>query len=462
MLFDDFKNFKNNTAIIDDTDINISYGELFSYSDIFFSKLEKRSVIFCLCENSIGSVIGYVSFIKNNIVPFLLDSKINKSLLIDLLDIYKPLYIWLPTKLRDNLNYYELIFEFYNYSLILLNNAKYNINDDLALLLSTSGSTGSNKLVRQSYKNIISNTESIIKYLDLTQNEKPITTLPMSYTYGLSIINSHLSVGATILVTSKTLMSKEFWNFFKEQGATSFGGVPYTYEILKKLRFFSMDLPSLKTMTQAGGKLSIELTKEFAEYAVSKNIKFFVMYGQTEATARMSYLPPKYSISKCGSVGIAIPNGKFNLIDDSGYEIKTPNTIGELTYKGDNVTLGYAENIEDLDKEDENRGILLTGDMAKFDEDGFYYITGRKKRFIKLFGNRINLDEIEQLIKPIVDNACSGVDDHMIIYITNTEEINNVKKLIIEKTMINSIAFEIKYISEIPKTISGKINYTLL
>ena len=299
-------------------------------------------------------------------------------------------------------------------------------------------------------------------YLGLGESEKPITTLPMNYTYGLSIINSHLFVGATILVTDRGLMQKEFWTFFKKQGATSFGGVPYTYEMLDRLRFFKMDLPTLRYSTQAGGKLTPELHKKFAEYAQAKGVKFIVMYGQCEATARMGYLPADKSIEKYGSMGIAIPGGQFKLIDIDGNEIKEPLTTGELVYKGDNVTLGYAECGDDLKKGDERKGILQTGDMAQFDEEGFYYIVGRKKRFLKIYGNRVNLDEIDRMIKTKFDNidcASTGVDDHMYIFVTDSSIAHDVKAFVVSKTGLNQAAFKTVVIDEIPKNDAGKTLY---
>ena len=329
-------------------------------------------------------------------------------------------------------------------------------------MLTTSGSTGSPKLVRQSYKNIEANTKSIVEYLQLNETERAITTLPMNYTYGISIINTHLWVGASIILTEKGLMQKEFWQQMKDFEATSFAGVPYTYEMLDKLRFFRMNLPSLRYMTQAGGKLSPELHHKFAQWAKDCGKKFIVMYGQTEATARMSYLPAEKSLEKYGSMGIAIPNGKFSLIDVNGEEIITPETVGELVYEGANVTLGYAECGLDLAKSDERHGKLITGDMAKFDADGFYYIVGRKKRFLKIYGNRVNLDETERLIKTEfkdLECACTGVDDSMIIYTTNPIENDNIMAFVTSKTGINKAAFKIRNIDEIPKNEAGKTLY---
>lgn len=295
----------------------------------------------------------------------------------------------------------------------------------------------------------------------MDETERPITTLPMNYVYGLSIINSHFLVGATLLLTDKGLTQKEFWNFFKEQEATSFGGVPYTYEMLDRLRFYRMKLPSLRTMTQAGGKIVPELHEKFARYAQEQCKNFVVMYGAAEATARMGYLPPEKAVEKRGSMGIPIPGGVFHLIGAEGQEIIEPLTTGELVYEGKNVTLGYAEYGEDLARGDERYGRLETGDMAQFDEDGYYYIVGRKKRFLKIYGNRVNLDEVDRLIKGEygIEVASSGVDDHMYIFVTDEKYAESVRKFVIGKTKLNPSAFKMIVIDEIPKNDSGKTLY---
>ena len=449
-----FKQYGDATAAIEES------GEHYTYS--FFEKegsqladaIGGRKLVLCLCTNTIGSLLGYVTFLNYGIVPMMLNAEIDRDMLSALIENYKPDYIWKPSKIAKF--GYELEKTPYN--------CEFPLNEELALLLTTSGSTGSPKFVRQSYKNIEANTKSIVEYLKLDSTERPITTLPMSYTYGLSIINSHLWVGASVIFTDKGLLQKEFWQIFKTYGATSFGGVPYTYEMLDKLRLYRMDLPTLKTMTQAGGKLSPELHKKFAEYAEKTNRHFIVMYGQTEATARMAYLPPKKSLEKYGSMGIAIPGGEFSLIDGEGNPITGFEIVGELVYKGDNVMLGYAEYGFDLAKSDECGGVLITGDMAKRDADGYYYIVGRKKRFLKIFGNRVNLDEAERLVKSKFDCecACAGIDDKMSVYVTNSEIINDVRKFVSEKTGIHSSAFDVKLIDSIPKNEAGKTLYTAL
>ena len=455
---------RENVAAISDNGNKVTYGDLMSFSNRVMDVLPERSLVFSLCHNTIGSLMGYVAFLSTRNVPLLLSADLDKELLHYLLDTYQPNYLWMPQKMADQFDGNVVMSE-YGYSLLSYSDKKIDMYPELALLLTTSGSTGSPKLVRQSYTNIESNAQSIMQYLELDETERPITMLPMNYTYGLSVINSHLLVGATILMTDESYAQKKFWDFFKSQGATSIVGVPFTYEILKKLRFFRMELPTLRYMTQAGGKLLPELHKEYAEYAIANDKRFYVMYGQTEATARMSYLPYKRSLEKYGSMGIAIPGGTFHLIDVDGTDIEKADVVGELVYEGPNVTLGYAECQYDLSKGDERNGILVTGDMAKRDEDGYYYIVGRKKRFLKIYGNRVNLDETERMIQSQFDGmecACVGEDDHMQIYVTGKNMETSVTEFITNKTGLNWKAFTVHYIEEIPKNESGKKNYQKL
>lgn len=225
-----------------------------------------------------------------------------------------------------------------------------------------------------------------------------------------------------------------------------------------------MELPALKTMTQAGGQLNAKIALEYIENAKAAGKRFIVMYGQTEATARMSYLPENKAIEKYASIGIAIPGGKFSLIDTDGRKINETDVDGELIYEGANVSMGYAEKIADLAKGDENNGVLHTGDVARRDADGFYYITGRLKRFVKVWGNRCNLDAIEQIVKTEVTTncACSGVDDKIVVFVTEDGYENKIKSLLCEKTGLNVRAFAVKRIDEIPKNASGKVQYAEL
>ena len=460
--YDSFGKFGDKTAFLQEDGETLSYAQLEAFAKELGEAVPERCLVFSFCKNAIGSAAGYLSFLYNKIVPLMVDAKINDVLAQHLLDVYSPSYLYLPDELLEQYPY-PVVLSRFGYSLVKTNyETVYPLNDQLALLLTTSGSTGSPKLVRQSYTNIQSNAEAIVEYLELDETERPVTTLPMNYTYGLSIINSHALVGATMLLTTQPIVSKEFWSFMKDNRATSFGGVPFTYEMLKRIRFFRMDLPDLRTFTQAGGKLAPQLHKEFAEYAEKTGKHFVVMYGQTEATARMGYLPYDKALEKFGSMGKVIPGGKFILRDINDNPITEPDVVGELVYEGDNVTLGYAECGADLIKGDERGGRLETGDMAKMDADGYYYIVGRKKRFLKLFGNRVNLDEIDRMVKAEfedLDCASTGNDDLMQIFITNEARKDEVMELIHDRTHLNPRAYTVRIVDEIPKNEAGKVLY---
>lgn len=456
-----FDRFGDAVALKDEYGQTLTYSQLKAEGEALCKAAGGRCLTFNLCQNTIGSVVGYTAFIENGIVPALLNAAIDHELFAALYETYHPAFLWAPEGFgwEDC----ESVYERFGYRLLKTPfGFETQLYPDLALLLTTSGSTGSPKFVRQSYANIRANTSSIVEYLRLDETEKPITTLPMNYTYGLSIINSHLDVGATVLLTDKGIAQREFWQFFRAEGATSFGGVPYTYEMLDRMRFLRMDLPTLRTMTQAGGKLLPELHQKFVEWCQNNGKQFIVMYGQCEATARMAYLPWEKSLEKVGCMGVAIPGGRFELIDVNGGIITESNVTGELRYYGDNVTLGYAESGADLVRGDERGGVLETGDMAQRDEDGYYRIVGRKKRFLKMYGNRVNLDETERMLKaafPDCECACAGRDDHMMIFSTVESRLPEMRAFLSEKTGLNASGFHTMHLEAIPKNDSGKTLY---
>lgn len=447
-------------AAIDDTNTAISYSDLLTFGSELFSHIKKRTLIFILSENAVGSLAGYVASLTNRIVPLLLSSSTEKKLLEKLIEVYRPAYLWMPE--RDSINFdHEVIYKGYNYVLLKTGWDSFDLHNDLSLLLSTSGSTGSPKLVRHSYDNIEHNAKNVSEALEINERERPMAVLPIHYTMGLSVITSHLFVGATILLTKMSLTDPLFWKRLKYEEASSLTGVPYSFEVLNKLRFFKMNLPHLKVISQGGGKMSDELFQTCAEYATLNNKKFFATYGQTEGTARMAYLPSELAMVKTGSIGRAIPNGKLLLVDQHKQEITKLEGTGEMVYKGPNVTLGYAFKGTDLAKGDENKGVLFTGDIAKRDIDGCYYIIGRSGRFIKLFGLRIGLDEVEHLIKSEfeLDCVCTGTDDKMIVYITKEDFKEDIKRFIISKTGLFHQSFEVIYKERILRSESGKVIY---
>ncbi len=459
MLFD-LEKYYNNTAVVTETGLTLSYAQLELAADEVTEDMEPRKLTFCFCENTIGSFVGYVGFMTRNIPTVLLDGSKEIGVILSLIDHYLPQYVWCPTKRVRELNKGSRVTEYEDYTLLKLEEQKYEIHPDVLLCLTTSGTTGSPKLVKLTEENLRSNAESIAEYLNITEKERAITSLPMYYSFGMSVINSHLIKGATLLLTDKAVIQREFLNFLKEGKATSIAGVPYTYEMLRRLRFLKMDLPDLKTMIQAGGKLNANIVKEYVEAAQTTGKEFIVMYGQTEAAPRMSYLPFDKALEKYASIGIAIPGGKLSVRDVNDQEIKTPDIDGELIYEGPNVCMGYAECMDDLAKSDENHGVLHTGDVARFDKDGYFYITGRMKRFVKVWGNRCNLDATEQLVKAITTScACVGVDDKITIFVTTEGLEEKIKTYLVDKTGLNIRAFDVKVIDVIPTLPSGKLDY---
>jgi len=456
MFLDLDKKDKNSIAVIDDSGNSITYGDICDFSKVFASYLPKRTLIFILSENRIGSLLGYTSSLINRIVPLILSSKTEKGLYRNLRDIYKPEYMWVPNEMVDDLNY-EKIFSDFGYSLVKTGYSQKAMYDELSLLLPTSGSTGSPKLVRHSYRNIEANAYNVLRMFNLTSSEKAMAVLPMHYTMGLSVIASHLLAGATVLLSGRSLLDKGFWEMLKE--ATSFTGVPYSYDILMKMRFTRMDLPNLKIITQGGGKLTPEMFQALASYAHDNGKSFIPTYGQSECTARMAYLPAELALSKTCSIGVAEPGGQLSIIDNDGNETFTGEAQGEMVYRGENVTLGYATCLDDLLKGDENHGVMHTGDLARRDADGCYYIIGRLKRFLKIFGLRIGLDEIEGLVKSEfdVDCYCKGNDEKLQVLITRGDLVNEIVSFIEGKTHLFHKNIETIVVDEILRNEAGKV-----
>lgn len=463
MLFDIDKKPSSSLAAIDDAGGQLTYGELVALRNGLSSVLPMRELVFCLCENRVGALAGFVTLYDSKDVCLLLSAHIDRGLLDTLYKTYQPSYFWMPeTKVSDF--DFKIVFRFKSFVLCKTGNKTPEMYPDLSLLMTTSGTTGSPKLVRHKYGNIESNAKNVAKVFGWKSLERGIIDLPMHYTMGLNVITSHLFAGATVLLLESNLMSPKYWQFIKEYKGTNFTGVPYSYEILNRLRFVRMDLPYLTTLAEGGGKLSDNLFSTFATYAEDKGKRFFATFGTTETSARLAYLPPACATTHIGSIGRAIPEGRLVLIDDNGLEIQKAEVEGELRYEGPNVTMGYGTCLDDLKKGDEFFGVYDTGDIAKKDTDGFFYIVGRKKRFLKLFGLRVSLDQSERIISENfgIDCACTGDDTKMRIYITDDRIKDDVKQFFAEKTGLKSSLFEVKVLEDIPHFESGKINYSVL
>ena len=354
------------------------------------------------------------------------------------------------------------------------------IHQDVALLLSTSGSTGESKQVVLSYENLVSNCDSICAYLPILATDVTITTLPFQYSYGLSIINTHLATGAAIIFTQLSFMQREFWDYFQDYKVSSFGGVPHSYDMLLRLKFTQKDLPHLRYFTQAGGKLAAAKVSLLHEFATKHDKAFYVMYGQTEATARMSFVSPHTLTDKASTIGQAIPNTKLVLVDEDGKEIGQAHQQGQLVFQGKNVMLGYAKQRAEL-AGFTKLNALNTGDIAYKDEDGDFFICGRLKRMVKIFGERVSLDQMEDLVQQRLllgdelgqtfDAQVAVVGDDKVVNIAvkfNEHDVKSIdfakfqqslKKSLQSKTGIHPSALKIVKVEALPLLSNGKTDY---
>ncbi|MFG2605990.1 AMP-binding protein [Streptomyces sp. NPDC048514] len=457
-FFEELHRHGDRTAVVDDGRRRFSYRELHEMARAFGDRLPggERALILLRTRNRIESLVGYLGGIASGHVVLPVDHGLDDTLAARLMDAYRPEYVWGPHQAPG-----PALFTMGDHA---LTRTSYPpgapLHPDLSVVLLTSGSTGSPKGVRLTRRNIVANARSIAEYLGLDATERPVTSLPMSYSYGLSVITSHLHAGATLLLTDASLVRGEFWDFFREQEATSFSGVPYTYEMLDTLRFASMELPSLRYFTQAGGRLPAERVAHYAAEAERRGARFYVMYGQTEATARIAYLDPGLLPAKSGSIGRAVPGGTLYLKDEHGARIAAPGRTGHLYYEGPNVMQGHARGRSDLAAGDRLGGVLDTGDLAHVDEDGCFYIAGRRGRFVKLSGIRYDLDELElQLTRSGIACACGGSDDRLAVAVEDATLARQVKQHLRRTFRVDPTQVRVVEVERISRTTTGKIAY---
>jgi acyl-coenzyme A synthetase/AMP-(fatty) acid ligase len=324
---------------------------------------------------------------------------------------------------------------------------RHRLHDDLALLMSTSGSTGSPKLVRLSHRNLLSNAAAIAEYLDIRETDRAATTLPMSYCYGLSVIHSHLLRGAGLILTDRSVVDDVFWELFRSHRGTAFAGVPYTFDLLERIGAEALDLPHLRYVTQAGGRMSPERVRRFAELGRRYGWDLFVMYGATEATARMAYLPPQLASSHPTAIGRPIPGGAFTI-----------EPSGELVYRGPNVMMGYAHRPADLALGNAVDA-LHTGDIGRRGPDGLYEVIGRSSRFVKMYGLRIDLQRVEAALSDHgVTAFCTDADDGLAVAATRHDEAE-VQRVAAAAAGVPAGAVHAVTVDELPMLPSGKPDY---
>lgn len=440
-LFSKFEKNKNNIALIDLDGHEYSYKDVIDKNEYIASKLEKNSLVILICSNSADAIIAYTTLLRFNFLVILLDESFDKEYVKSVIKKFKPQYIFYPKNnfQGDFTNSDSNLISLKSYNILKTNYKKFLYNNKNCLLLTTSGSTHNPKFVRLSAENLKNNSDSIIDYLKIKKNYVAITTMPMGYSYGLSILNTYLEVGAQIVLNKNSVFEKNFWDKVLKYKVNSLNGVPQFYELLKKINFHKFNLKTFKYLTQAGGKIDKVVLNYLKNLSKKKLIKLFIMYGQAEASPRMSYLRiNKKNASKINSIGRGLKNSKFKLIDEKGKKITKANKVGEIVYYGKNVCLGYANNTNDLNKGDINKGILLTGDLAYRDKENYYYLVGRKNRISKIFGIRINLEDIEKkMLKLGMNIRCETDDKFLTILSTKRKDENKIKELIQKNYKIN-------------------------
>lgn len=332
------------------------------------------------------------------------------------------------------------------------------LHPDLCVLLSTSGTTGAAKLVRLSAANLQSNAVSIATYLAVSETDKAITALPYHYSYGMSVLHSYLLSCASIVLTDTSLADDEFWELASSRGVTSLALVPTQFELLERQPPLNRRLPALRYVTQAGGKLHPRLARAFAERASEQSWKLFLMYGQTEASPRMAYLPAEDASVWYESIGKAIPGGTLWLEDESGRTVSEYQVRGELVYEGPNVMMGYALKREHL-SEAQGPQVLRTGDIAERLPNGYFRIVGRANRFIKLFGLRVSLDELETQLWAAGHQAlATGSDDALVLFVQPPSNPAAVAKEVAQRFGWPERVVRAERLEEPPCLASGKVD----
>ncbi|WMJ82384.1 AMP-binding protein [Clostridium sp. MB40-C1] len=483
MIFTDyifeFSSNLDKTAVIDKKEI--SYKEIYSgvqkiESILKEEKIIKNNSILLVSDNSTFFINSYFGIIKKGAVCVPINPSLSKDEIKYILDVLNISIIFVQKKYKYKIE--SVISE--NVKIFTEDSVENFIpnikeeaifesieGDDTAVMIFTSGSTSKPKGVMLTHNNLIHNTNSIIEYLSLAPEDRVEVVLPFYYCYGTSLLHTHFRVGGSLVINNRFMFPQTVLEDINEYKCTSFAGVPSTYQILLRMTDIkNMKFPSLRYITQAGGKLANVFINNLLE--ILPNTDIYVMYGQTEATARLSYLPPNLINEKIGSIGKGIPGTELKVIDKDGNLVK-PGEIGEVVAKGKNIMKGYFNSEEETQKILKN-GYLYTGDLAIIDEDGYIYIVSREKNIIKTGGNRTSPKEIEDIIVEIpevIECAVIGVYDDILgeaikAFVVLKGSDSNIDEKYIksfckEKLASFKVPKYVEFLKSLPKNSSGKI-----
>lgn len=436
-----------------------TYGELQQESSLYSKHMLPRTLALILCDNSLECLSFYYCCLELQTVPILADIHYDTDYLQLLLEDYHPKYIWLPSShaLSEAFSgHYRTLRDHQGYLLFETAWNCFPIHDDLALLLPTSGSTGSRKLVRISYRNIYDNTRINAEQKSIVSSDMGITMLPMNFAYGLSFIHMHWFMGAAIAITEKSVLTNAFWQFYHSNPITSFVGVSQTYQFLLKMEFGSPeDTRCLKWFGQAGTRLEPSLRQAFSQLARNIGIPFYVEYGQTECIGVVISGSSSDPSLPAGSIGQSLPSISVS--------VEQPEENSEMIIHGTSVCLGYAYSYQELSLPDEHNLTLRSGDIAAINSDGYITLLGRKSRFLKLAGIRYSLDAIEQSLQgcfSCCQFACSGTDDMLLICYEGTAvPRNDIEAFLAGKMHLNHSLMDVVHMASLPRNTSGKIDY---
>lgn len=435
-LIDHLRRFADNTAVLTET-TELTYGQLADRVEVCVPTLGKRRALVLLeAGNDVHTLTHYLAALAAGHVVLPVPAGGDTAALTT---TYRPDVVIDRTGVHH------------------LDTSGHDLHPDLMLLMSTSGSTGSPKLVRLSRTNVVSNAHAIADYLGILDTDRAATTLPMSYCYGLSVVHSHLLVGAALILTDRSVSEQPFWDLFVRHRGTTFAGVPYTFELLDRIDFPHMHLPHLRYVTQAGGPMQPERVRRFAALGQRRGWDLFVMYGATEATARMAYLPPDLAQSFPHAIGVPIPGADLRIEPLDGWP---EDETGELIFRGPNVMMGYAERMEDL-ASGPSLQELRTGDVARRCGPGLFEIIGRTSRFAKMFGLRIDLQRLERtLAEHGVIALCTEADERLVVVAEGTHDSAEVRRLVADAATVPVGAVDAVSVPGLPMLPSGKPDYS--
>jgi len=416
---------------------------------------ERKRLVFIAVRNDYPSVIGYLGALQAGHAVALLNPDAETGVWETLVARYVPDVILSTSPMPTLAGYGDCASGTERLcALQAIRPSSELIFPELTVLLSTSGSTGTPKFVRLAKRNVTHNAAAIGAALRIGAGERPIAHLPLHYSYGMSVLNSHLNAGASIVLTRAGLTEQRFWHVAREHGITSIACVPYHLDILRRLRFETLGVTSLQTITAAGGKAQIDAQQHFHKVMTDRSGRFYVMYGQTEASPRITTLQPDLLMAKLGSVGVALMDGRLDVQGE----------FGEVVYTGPNVMLGYATERRDLCAGDVLGGSLATGDLGRLDDEGFLYLTGRAKRIAKIYGVRVDLDAIESMIASAAAVAAVDGGDRLLVFTTegDSSRRDSIRADLIRRTALPLNTVEVIHVEQLPRLASGKTDYAAL